>query len=145
MAEWVSVATQDDWARLNDIARGFHDGVVRQFGCLGGDYINEHLELVYGAGSRLWLLIQLQCKEAPTVELLFTGVLHYDYDPRRDAQALMDFKAGQVSAKLLSVTLVAKTCQYRLGDPTSLGSRPSVPPEALHTPFAANSPPHLAR
>lgn len=124
---WVAVKSEAEWVRLESLVGGFHDGVIKEAQWSHGNYVNRSFEMVYAAKPRLWMLIQLQLPEIPTVEMRFLGVQECCILAMKELDATMTLESNAIVISLSSdgkSRIVAEECEYRLSGGGLLGAGP---------------------
>ena len=110
----------DDWEVIAELTADFHDAVVREVALVGDEYLNADyiLKMTAEVGARVRLLVHIQRREVPAMELEFHGVSEVAYsateqfDPARCYQA----PDGLLVFEVASTRVKARTC-----DATPLG------------------------
>jgi hypothetical protein len=131
----LHVDSPAEWANLLRLTGGFHDAVVRHISVTGEEYLDHdyHLKMTSARGANAALLIHIQRRDVPAVELRFSGVeqLVFATTEQVDPARCTDAVNGMMRFELASVVLIARSCEVQVLGAEALGAaaRATLPPD----------------
>jgi hypothetical protein len=131
--ERLPLASESDWQTLDEAVYGFHDSVIKEARWSRKEYVNNSLQMVNAGLPNLWVLIQIQFRDFPAVELIFHGVKEFSITTSQEVEPT--FRAGRdgitfcFSGSSNYNYVEAERCEYRILDSSWLGPGPFETPE----------------
>jgi hypothetical protein len=125
--DWVRIRSIADWTKLDVVACGFHDGVIKELHWSHREYVNLEHKMIYNGGPDVSLLIQLQQRQLPAVEMSCRGVRECVLSVDADLYGSMTIEPGEIVLYLSrdrKCRIVSEECAYRLLGTAGLGAQP---------------------
>jgi hypothetical protein len=122
---WLRIRSNAEWKDVDDIIRGGHDGVIKDLHWTSCDYVDENLNMIFGARPKIWLLLQLQNKPVSSIEFLLTGVEEIYLNPQNElfiSEEINEDTAVISLSHFADSRIKASCILYRIPDRPMLGN-----------------------
>lgn len=121
----AQINTCGDWEKIAQATSDFHDSVIRQVDLVGDEYLDHDNLLVtpLETGATVRVLVHIQRRDIPAVELGFTGVMWFAFDRsgRTDPARCFETPDGLLRFELAEMAVIARSCTVVFVDATMLG------------------------
>lgn len=94
---WQKIANASGWSELDDLLLGGEDGVIKEVQFSSGEFVDVNLNMNYMNAPRIWMLVQSQNENVPTVEFLFDNVYEVTILPNYELALSTTFNEERVT------------------------------------------------